>query len=83
MPGMLRWALLLQEGYNEKEVASATRDAAYVRHQRIQTVASLPFAAADEKLESIRRNFTKLFKIGENKEEERIKMFMKTASCNS
>lgn len=76
IPKKMRMALLLEQEHDAEKISLATKEAAAIRHQRSQTIASLTLASAEESLESIRRRMFKPFRKKQNKEEEDMKRCM-------
>jgi len=81
MPMSRRITLLMDQDFDVEKIVIATREAAAIRNQRLQTIASLTYADTEERFENIRRSISKPFMRKQNKEEEEIMNYMKSLSC--
>jgi hypothetical protein len=62
MPSSMRVTFLIEQEYPIRDIAIATRQADIIRSERLHTMATLDNAAVEERIEALKRIFTKPFR---------------------
>jgi len=81
MSMQMRMAFLLEQEYDAKRIMIATRKAAAVRHQRLQTIKSLTLSDTERRIESIQRKIMNAFRRKENREDKEMQRCTKILRC--